>query len=423
MNYQTHLGDSLEILKSIPSNSVDSLVTDPPAGIGLHNLEWDNNKGGRDNWIYWLTQIMAECYRVLKPGAHGVVWALPRTAHWTTHALEDSGFNIKDVIVHIFGNGFPKNISIEKALVNSKYDNTDDIYKVTAWIKSRRDQLKLTNKDLDRITECTGGASHWTAGPNCSQAHIPTFDRWQKLEKLLGPPPEDIYRLICNEKKDSEKISSEWHGWGTSLKPANEHWILIQKPISEHNIAANIKKFKTGGINIDECRIPVLGDKIPSNTYLKFGRNESSIWNLKKRNEVEKYNQHPKGRFPCNVILTKSTNGILENTINKQGDRKNIDVTDYFFKVSSDLTFIYCKRADKHDRGYQNTHPTVKSISLMKYLTKLVTPVDGVILDPFMGSGSTGVAAIKQNFRFVGIEQDQDYYQIAIERLKGANNE
>ena len=243
MNFQTYLGDSLEVLKTIPSNSVDSLVTDPPAGIGLMGLEWDKNKGGRDQWINWLSKIMIECHRVLKPGAHGVVWALPRTSHWTSMSLEESGFLIKDIIVHIFGNGFPKNIFIDKTLKNVKYTDTDQIYKVTDWIRKRRDELGLTNREIDNLAGIRGGASHWTAGPNCSQPHIPTPERWEKLEAVLGPAPDWVKELIYSEEKEnlgaSQPKSIQWKGWGTALKPANEHWILIQKPISEHNIASN----------------------------------------------------------------------------------------------------------------------------------------------------------------------------------------
>lgn len=107
-------GDCLEMLKELPDNSVDSLVTDPPAGISFMGKAWDDDKGGRDQWIAWLSDVMKECSRVLKPGAHALVWAIPRTSHWTTTAVENAGFEIRDVMTHLFGSGFPKSRDLFK---------------------------------------------------------------------------------------------------------------------------------------------------------------------------------------------------------------------------------------------------------------------------------------------------------------------
>ena len=112
-------GDCIEVMRTMPDNSVDSLVTDPPAGISFMGKEWDDNKGGRDKWIAWLTEVMKEAYRVMKPGAHGLVWALPRTSHWTGMALENAGFEVRDRVAHIFGNGFPKSQNVGKAIDKS----------------------------------------------------------------------------------------------------------------------------------------------------------------------------------------------------------------------------------------------------------------------------------------------------------------
>jgi DNA modification methylase len=109
-------GDCLDILKTLEDNSVDSLITDPPAGISFMGKEWDEDKGGRKQWIAWMTEVMQECLRVMKPGAHGLVWAIPRTSHWTATALEDAGFEVRDVVTHLFGSGFPKSHNIEKIL-------------------------------------------------------------------------------------------------------------------------------------------------------------------------------------------------------------------------------------------------------------------------------------------------------------------
>ncbi|OQW53861.1 MAG: hypothetical protein A4S09_06490 [Proteobacteria bacterium SG_bin7] len=421
MNFQIHLGDSLEILKTIPSNSVDSLVTDPPAGIGLMGLDWDKDKGGRRQWISWLTKIMIECHRVLKPGAHGFVWAIPRTSHWTGTAIEDAGFEVKDIVTHLFGSGFPKSVAIDKALERAKYTDTDLLFKVTNWIRARRDELGLTNKQLDEIAGVKAGACHWTASPPSGQPHIPTKERWEKLEKALAPIPEWLQELIKpayslgETWRQTNNESTKWQGWGTALKPASEHWILIQKPISEHNIAANIKKHNVGGINIDASRIPVKGT-IPSTTNLNF-KDAGFIWDGGKRCGNSIYTQHPLGRFPANLILTKSNrHDCPAQIVTEQSEN---EVSQYFKNFKPEVPFIYCKKPHKIERGENNIHPTVKPLRLMRYLCKMVTPPCGVVLDPFMGSGTTGVSALFEQFKFIGIEKNENYFAISEKRLKG----
>lgn len=114
--FDLHNADCIETLKTLPADSIDALITDPPAGISFMGKAWDNDKGGRKQWIAWMTEVMTECLRVMKPGAHGLVWAIPRTAHWTGGALEDAGFEVRDVITHLFGSGFPKSLDISKAI-------------------------------------------------------------------------------------------------------------------------------------------------------------------------------------------------------------------------------------------------------------------------------------------------------------------
>jgi site-specific DNA-methyltransferase (adenine-specific) len=115
-------GDCLEVLKRMKANSIDSLVTDLPAGISFMGKDWDHHKGGRESWLAWMKEIMQECLRVFKPGAHGLVWAIPRTSHRTATALEEAGFEIRDVVTHIFGSGFPKSLDVSKAGSNRQKD-------------------------------------------------------------------------------------------------------------------------------------------------------------------------------------------------------------------------------------------------------------------------------------------------------------
>ena len=417
------------------------------------NLEWDKDKGGRNEWICWLTYIMSECHRVMKPGAYGFVWAIPRTSHWTGCALEDAGFQVKDVVSHVFGSGFPKSIAIDKALDRAKYTDTETLFRVTAWIRERRNTLGLTNQKIDEIAEIKGGACHWTAMPPNGQPHIPTLERWEKLETILGEPPEWMKALIRpahqpGENWKSREVtgaytkdagglggvpftsvsremteptnpeSSKWKGFGTALKPASEHWILIQKPISEHNIAANVKRHGTGGINIDGSRIPVIG-KIPSTSNLNF-RDGGFIWDNSARSRSSIYTQHHDGRFPANFIVTKSSaSNCPARLLNEQAET-DADVASYFKSFKLDAPFLYCKKPGKSEKGHDNTHPTVKPLALMRYLIKMVTPPNGVVIDPFMGSGTTGVAALSEKFDFIGIEREESYREIAEKRLKGA---
>lgn len=453
MKYCTYLADSNKLLGTLSSNSIDSVVTDPPAGIDLLGLEWDSNRGGKESWQKWLSKIMKEAHRTLKPGAHGFVWALPRVSHWTAIALEDAGFIVRDVVTHVYGSGFPKNVAIDKAIDRAKYTDTSLLYRATSWIRERRDILGLTNSDLDRVTGVRGGAAHWTALPPNGQPNIPTAERWTALETLLGPPPAWLKDLIRpghergeNWKKrrvvgeytknagglagvpfesTNHKItepmcmkSIAWKGWGTALKPASEHWILIQKPSSSHNIAANILKHGTGGINIDKCRIPA-PRKIPSSSYLDF-RGGCFLWE-KTRSETSFYQQHPLGRFPSNFLYSRSN---TESCVGKILDRQSGTGASEFFKsFSPDLPFVYCKKPATSEKGTFNMHPTVKPLALMRYLCNLVTPPGGLVLDPFMGSGTTGVAALKEGFRFVGIESNQTYFEIAKRRLEASSNE
>ena len=452
MPYSALLGDSLEILKTLPPQSIDSLVTDPPAGIGLLDLDWDGDKGGRDEWIAWLSSIMQECRRVMKPGAHGLVWALPRTSHWTAMALENADFQVKDVITHIFGSGFPKSTAIDKAMDRAKYTDTDLMFRVTAWIRARRDELGLTNKALDEISGVRGGACHWTALPPHGQPHIPTLERWERLEKVLGPAPDWMASLIrptraVGEHWQSRAVVGEytreagglghvvfrsrdpsiteatreeslkWKGWGTALKPAGEHWILIQKPITEHNIAANVKKFGTGALHIDASRIPVRG-RIPSTSNLEF-RGGDFLWDNSKRSRSSFYNQHPAGRFPANLVITRANDDACPARLLEEQNGDGVAVAEYFKNFRPEAPFFYCKKPGKEEKGEGNTHPTVKPLRLMRYLETMITPPGGTVLDPFMGSGTTGVAALFEKFRFIGIERDPHYHEIATRRLKG----
>ena len=413
---QLYRADCLEILPQLEPGSVDAVVTDPPAGIGFMGKNWDHHKGGRKEWCAWLESIMAECLRVLKPGGHALVWALPRTSHWTATACEDAGFQIRDCIYHAFGSGFPKSCDVSKQL----------------------DKAAGEKRPVHRgVRSCVVGVAM-------------AQDEWSKENKdsvIDGTPITDAAR--------------QWQGWGTALKPAVECWWLLRKPL-EGTVAANVLQHGTGALNIDGCRIE--GSGAYTNHTAKVG-NEPG-WNGQFTGE----RTENIGRWPANLIhdgseevlagfpeaVTSKRNpatcgGDMGNNIyGRFGSRKYNNTHN---DSGSAARFFYCAKASKEDRdegcegleartwqeqGYRdnesshlstragagrtsfsrNHHPTVKPTDLMRYLCRLITPPGGIVLDPFMGSGSTGKACIKENFRFVGIELEAEYFAIAQTRIE-----
>jgi hypothetical protein len=222
-------GDCLEVLKTIKDNSVDSLVTDPPAGISFMSKAWDGSKGGRDGWVEWLTQVMLECHRVLKPGAHGLIWAIPRTSHWTAWAIESAGFEIRDSIHHIFGSGFPKSHDISKAIDKAA--------------GAEREKGKVLRTD-----------------PNIKGASFKNAEGRIEIREEIPATPE----------------AKQWDGWGTALKPAHEVWWLVRKPLSEKNVAQNVLKHGTGGLNINGTRIEFKDDSYDRHAKEQFERQNRS---------------------------------------------------------------------------------------------------------------------------------------------------
>lgn len=456
MKYTTHNDDCLIVLKSYPDNHFDSIVTDPPAGISFMGKDWDHDKGGRESWIEWMTKIAEECLRTLKPGGHALVWALPRTSHWTATAWEDAGFEVRDIITHVFGSGFPKSYNIAKGIegiLTNGSASWNNFHKLNGkkGKKSNRGANGLVSTNMDQGNRPESYVSHGTL-------------------ELEATTPE----------------AKNWEGWGTALKPASENWILLRKPISERTVAANVLKWGTGGLNIDATRIEINGEIVPINKL--------ELWSGFGQKERPDYDQeiNRKGRWPANFMHDGSDEVLayFPEAGGQQGDLKDSDeprppsgifgdmagenkFTARIEKDKSAARFFYCskpKKAEKnegvrtdaeidigHNRfdkcakcgGYilqnkerpsacvcddpvrlnnkikGNHHPTVKSLELMRYLIKLVTPPFGIILDPFMGSGTTGVAGILDGFEFVGIENDKDngYYKIAEQRLKHASRQ
>lgn len=616
-------GDCLAVLKDIPDSSVDSVVTDPPAGIAFMGKDWDDpnawqypvtsygfTDGGqrvdapaitsgrnptcrkckrhkrgwkdtpgcscsepdfdtgdalrkaRDTFVVWLTSVMRECLRVLKPGGHAVVWSIPKTSHWTAWAIEDAGFEIRDCVyhlkdrssevqaflaslspaqaelllraeptdqlmLHIFGQGFPKSLNVGKAIDKMAGAEREVVGSQTYRGKGAQDW-----RDKDGHNYSSGGAS--AAG----------------LSKVV-----DITTPATPE-------AAQWEGWGTALKPSVETWWLCRKPIATSSIAAQVLATGTGAINIDGCRIEhvtVAGGNHADNPHLRNqirvgSKSEENL--LFPRKDGERLTAtNVLGRWPSHLVLshapgckqvgTKQVQGNRTDT-RPEGDAGREDKTQWRIRPTEatrrgysnedgnetvaawecvegcpvkeldeqsgerkttyilpqhqnnrgtemlgamghpgvqgyDDTggasrffqqFIYCPKASASEKNdglddlpaeaqhkleeqaistqsnrrclkcgmvkfgqphcecaepewaetegskVKNSHPTVKPITLMRYLCRMVTPPGGTILDPFAGSGSTLVAAVEEGFKFLGIEREDEYIAIAKVRVQ-----
>lgn len=363
MTYQLHVGRCEEVLKTLPDNSVDAIVTDPPYGLSFMNQKWDYDVPTVDQW--------RECLRVLKPGGHLLAFGGSRTYHRLVVNAEDAGFEIRDQILWIYGSGFPK----------------------------------------------------------------------------------------------SHNLDGDFDGWGTALKPAHEPIVMARKPFKQ-TVSANMNEHGTGAINIDACRIP-------TDEALNGGAGGLLSHQRDGTEPVADYEQAPEGRWPANIIHdgSEAVVSAFPDAKGQQGDLKETgrarpsqgrygDMAPpkaHAARVESEKSaarFFYCAKVKPKERdeglerfiatsasdmtggrkegsvgindpragagrtnGAKNNHPTVKPIALMSYLCRLITPPGGTVLDPWMGSGSTGRAAIEEGFNFIGIDLNPDYVTIASARI------
>ena len=420
------LGDCIDKLKELDDNSVDSIVTDPPYGLSFMGKKWDYDVPSQE--------IFEECLRVLKPGGYLLSFAGSRTYHTMAVRVEDAGFEIRDQIMWIYGSGFPKSMNIGKAMDKVQGNEREVVGK-----KGGKIDFSKTKKGDTSFYE--------TAWDN-----------------------KDYVEL------EITKGNSEWEGWGTALKPAHEPIVMARKPLSEKTVVNNVLEWGTGGINIDESRI---GTTTKTNAGKANKENNRIAANGGYVNDVSSQ-EHNYGRFPANIILDKEAGRILDEQtgeLSTVGSPKKIDnsKTSIFgagvpgFQMYGDKggasRFFYCPKTSKTDRNEgldefedkyyaagnqakaelkrgnvefnsnkgkgrderhnhnqvgvsKNNHPTVKPTDLMLYLIRLITPKGGTTLDPFMGSGSTGKAAVRGGFDFVGIEREKEYMEIAEARIQ-----
>jgi DNA modification methylase len=402
-------GDCLERLRELPDSSVDACVTDPPYGLSFMGKAWDYDVPGAEVW--------REVLRVLKPGGHLLAFAGTRTQHRMAVQIEDAGFEIRDMIAWVYGSGFPKSLDVSKAIDKCNGD-PNRLHKFTAWMRT----TGLTARQLDRITDTNMGSHFLTAA---SQPAIPTAALWKLIRPHCGDVPAWVDELVQRIEAEREVVgqatdgagngsviglgtaasmatvyditapatpaAQQWSGWGTALKPALEPITVARKPF-KGTVAANVQQHGTGAINVDGCRVGTDGGTKRDG---KADQPNDSGWENMRGHGVAAINA---GRWPANLIHDGSDEPCA--------------------LLSDAARFFYCAKASKADRGDGNGHPTVKPTDLMRYLCRLVTPPGGVVLDPFMGSGSTGKAAALEGFRFIGIEREAEYLQIARGRIE-----
>lgn len=355
MTYQLHLGDCLEVLATLPENSVDSIVTDPPYGLSFMGKKWDYDVPSVAIW--------EQCLRVLKPGGHLLAFAGTRTQHRMACRIEDAGFEIRDMIAWVYGSGFPKSLDVSKAIDKAA--------------GAEREKIRVKPRPE-------------TSGTMSGKADTRP---WIEKSREIG-----YHEVDGNTPATPE--AQQWSGWGTALKPALEPITMARKPFSS-TVAANVIQYGTGAINVDGCRVKIDDDDpihkaVWTSRPSKIGL--SSVGFVTSNKDGDRRScETSKGRWPANIIHDGSNEAALS--------------------LKSGARFFYTAKAGKVDRESENNHPTVKPTMLMAYLCRLITQPGGTILDPFMGSGSTGKAATINGFRFIGIERDPEYHKISEARI------
>jgi DNA modification methylase len=406
MTYTLHLGDCRDILKSLEDCSIDSIVCDPPYELGFMGKSWDNSG------IAYDVAVWEQCLRVLKPGGHLIAFGGTRTYHRMTCAIEDAGFEIRDQIQWIYGSGFPKSLDVSKAM----------------------------DKQAGVVREVVGTRDTYTGADKNNN----TFMASDRHMDVTVPATD---------------LAKQWQGWGTALKPAHEPAVLARKPL-RGTVADNVAQWGTGGLNIDETRV--------GSDIVGWGGGGSRLH----EGGLSEEGGEPRpvsGRWPANVILDEEAAAALDaqsgvsksrprtpsaqhhkgtltpfqrgNETSAHSDTGGASRFFYVAKASktereAGMEGVELRRAYKHNHEGRdmtkpsnhmgnateapmraNHHPTVKPLVLMQYLTRMVTPPGGIVLDPFMGSGSTGCAAIQEGFQFIGIDIMPDYVDIAEKRI------
>jgi site-specific DNA-methyltransferase (adenine-specific) len=366
-------------MRTMPDNSVDAVVTDSPYGLAFMGKKWDYDVPSVAIW--------EQCLRVLKPGGHLLAFAGTRTQHRMACRIEDAGFEIRDMIAWVYGSGFPKSLDVSKA------------------IDKAAGALRHEGKNF----RADGGSG--------TASYRPTIN-----PRAYTPPAP------------ATPEAQQWSGWGTALKPALEPITMARKPLAG-TVAANVLEHGTGALNVDGCRVGI--EDMSGQWDREWSDNRGEMGSRYPQTGRVAGKTVPPGRWPANLLhdgsdevvglfpMTTSGggNGIrseLPNTCMSGKNYARVTVDGQPPSSGSAARFFYTAKASRDDRDDGNTHPTVKPTDLMRYLCRLATPPGGVVLDPFMGSGSTGKAAMLEGFEFIGIEREPSYHAIAEQRISRA---
>ena len=384
------VGDCVEQMRTLPADSVDAIVTDPPYGLEFMGKAWDGF-GTPLGFQTWSEQWAREAYRVLKPGGHLLAFGGTRMYHRLAAGIEDAGFEIRDTLMWLYGSGFPKSLDVSKAID------------------------KAAGAKREVIGFKGGVAAVSQSGIGAAAVGV----KQQGIQVSITAP--------------STEAAKKWQGWGTALKPAVEPIVLARKPLIG-TVAENVLTHGTGALNIDASRI---------GTSDRFGGGAKGSSGFAAGYESEGWVAgSASGRWPANILLDEKAAAMLDEQSGESksgahkpyarqnhtpahiygtyGNQKN-----YANDASSGgaSRFFYVAKASRAERNAglgRNIHPTVKPVDLMRYLIRLVTPKGGTVLDPFMGSGTTAVAAIGEGVNWIGCEREPEYVAIIEARIAAA---
>ena len=394
-NNKIYLGDNLELLKQLDDNSIDSCVSDFPYNLGFMGKKWDTI----ENYYEWCYDRAVELFRVLKPGAFCLIFSGTRTQHRMVCGFEDAGFQIKDQIMWVYGQGFPKSYNVSKG-----FD-------------------KLAGAEREVIGVSNNGAGN-------KQDYLPS-NRTKSGAGVFGGDKK-VFEITSS----STNLAKQWDGWLTSLKPTHEPIMVAQKPI-EKNYCYNIQKWGVGAFNIDGSRIELNGEIVPINVlenWSGFGEEDKPDYEATINN---------KGRYPSNTIFDEEAGNMIDEQSGKsfgskafrgKGIGKGYHGSDAEWNTvrgyddyGGASRFFYCAKSSQKDRTengqIENKHATVKPTTLMTHLIKLVTPPNGINLDICEGSGTSAKACLwleKEGYKVnhIGFENDKDSYETALKRIE-----
>ena len=422
-----YAGNCLDVMKGLDDQSVDAVVTDPPYELGFMGKSWDASG------IAFNVDVWREALRVLKPGGHLLAFSGSRTYHRMAVAIEDAGFEIRDQIQWIYGSGFPKSMDVSKQI--DKFDaamaRRERDLKFTEWMRS----TGITSRLINDLTN-SNMANHYLTDKE--QPTVATAEMFDMLRPHLPEVPEYIEEMVRQRTIESENYkkrpitgqheapaaaqqwmanydkpadltpkerrdiaatdeAKQWQGWGTALKPAHEPIVLARRPFVG-TVAKNILTHGVGAINIDATRI---NERWPANVT-----HDGS-------DEALHYFGEPARFFYCAKTSKRDRNEGLE-------DFEAVESADMVDRSAGSAGMNSPRAGAGRTSGAKNYHPTVKPTELMRYLVRMITPPQGVVLDPFLGSGSTGKAAMLEGNRFIGIELTEEYLPIALARIQFA---